>query len=68
MKILKQLNEKAIWLLDTLNQDSIEKKLARMYSTAYVNFVLCRQVYWIKVYIFLVKHKTNELKNSFGQV
>ena len=37
--------------LDTLNQDSIEKKLARMYSTAYVNFVLCRQVYWIKVYM-----------------
>ena len=42
MIILKQLNGKAIWLLDTLNQDSIEKKLARMYSTAYVNFVLCR--------------------------
>ena len=51
MIILKQLNGKAIWLLDTLNQDSIEKKLARMYSTAYVNFVLCRQVYWIKVYM-----------------
>ena len=45
MIILKQLNGKAIWLLDTLNQDSIEKKLARMYSTAYVNSVLCRQVY-----------------------
>ena len=30
MIILKQLNGKAIWLLDTLNQDSIEKKLARM--------------------------------------
>ena len=51
MIILKQLNGKAIWLLDTLKQDSIEKKLARMYSTAYVNFVLCRQVYWIKVYM-----------------
>ena len=25
MIILKQLNGKAIWLLDTLNQDSIEK-------------------------------------------
>ena len=32
-------------VIGTLNQDSIEKKLARMYSTAYVNFVLCRQVY-----------------------
>ena len=30
MIILKQLNGKAIWLLDTLNQDSIEKKLARV--------------------------------------
>ena len=51
--IILKLNGKAIWLLDTLNQDSIEKKLARMYSTAYVNFVLCRQVYsyWIKVYM-----------------
>ena len=28
MIILKQLNGKAIWLLDTLSQDSIEKKLA----------------------------------------
>ena len=26
MIILKQPNGKAIWLLDTLNQDSIEKK------------------------------------------
>ena len=54
MIILKQLNRKAIWLLDTLeayiNQDSIEKWLARMYS-AYVNFVLCRLVYWINVYM-----------------
>ena len=33
--IILKLNGKAIWLLDTLNQDSIEKKLARMYSTAY---------------------------------
>ena len=29
----------------------LKKKPARMYSTAYVNFVLCRQVYWIKVYM-----------------
>ena len=56
MIILKQLNGKAIWLLDALNQDSIEK-LARMYSTAYVNFVLCRQVYWIKVYMHVEYNK-----------
>ena len=53
MIILKHLNGKAIWLLDTLNQVSIEKLLARMYSTAYVNFVLCRLVYWIKVYMHM---------------
>ena len=38
MIMLKQLNGKAIWLLDTLNQDSIEKKLARMHSTALCKF------------------------------
>ena len=32
MITLKRLNGKVIWLLDTLNQDSIEKKkLARMF-------------------------------------
>ena len=39
MIILKQLNGKAIWLLEHLIKIPFEKKLARMYSTAYVNFV-----------------------------
>ena len=50
MIILKQLNGKAIWLLDTLNQDSIEKKTG--YNVFYcICTLLCRQVYWIKVYM-----------------